>query len=84
MGNPGFFAALLPQTHGGAKAMSDPKSGDDHPHKPKLNPGDQADPDTPGAGDYICRECQGTGKIGEKECPICGGTGIVIEEIGGG
>ena len=22
--------------------MSDPKSGDDHPHKPKLNPGDQA------------------------------------------
>ena len=28
--------------------MSDPKSGDDHPHKPKLNPGDEADPETPG------------------------------------
>ena len=40
MGNPGFLAALLRQTHGGANAMSDPKSGDDHPHKPKLNPGD--------------------------------------------
>jgi len=31
-----------------------------------------------------CRECQGSGKLGEKDCPICGGTGVVIEEIGGG
>jgi len=84
MGNLGLLAALLRQTHGGAKAMSDPKSGDDHPHKPKLNPGDQADPDTPGAGENVCRECNGTGKLGDRECPICGGTGIVIEEIGGG
>jgi hypothetical protein len=55
-----------------------------HPDRPKLNPGDQAEPGTPGAGENICRECQGTGKIGPKDCPICGGTGIVIEEIGGG
>ncbi len=64
--------------------MSDPKSGDAHPHKPKLNPGDQADPDTPGAGENVCRECNGSGKLGDRECPICGGTGVVIEEIGGG
>ncbi|KAB0264152.1 hypothetical protein FEZ63_24215 [Microvirga brassicacearum] len=52
--------------------------------KPRLHPGDQADPGTPGAGENVCRECQGTGKIGSTDCPICGGTGIVIEEIGGG
>ena len=63
--------------------MSAPKSGDDHAKKPKPNPGNEAVLDPPGAGENICRECQGTGKIGEKECPICGGTGIVIEEIGG-
>jgi rubrerythrin len=83
MGNPGVLATLPRQKHAGAKAMSDPKSGNDHPHKPKLNPGDQADPDTPGAGENVCRECNGTGKLDDKECPICGGTGVVIEEIGG-
>src|SRR6478735_2175301 len=29
----------------GARAKSNPKSGNDHPHKPKLNPNDQAEPD---------------------------------------
>jgi hypothetical protein len=68
----------------GSGIMTNGKPGNDRSDQPKLNPGDQADPDTPGAGENICRECQGTGRIGEKECPICGGTGIVIEEIGGG
>ncbi|WP_134496641.1 hypothetical protein [Microvirga pakistanensis] len=63
--------------------MSDQKPGDVPSNKPKLNPGDQADLDTPGAGENVCQECKGTGKIGDKECPICGGTGVVIEEIGG-
>jgi hypothetical protein len=63
--------------------MANGKPGSDHSDQPKLNPGDQAEPDTAGAGENICRECQGTGRIGEKECPSCGGTGIVIEEIGG-
>jgi DnaJ-class molecular chaperone len=31
----------------------------------------------------VCRECKGTGKIGAVECPICGGTGVVYEEMGG-
>ena len=63
--------------------MSDPKSGNDRSHKPKLNPCDQVEPDTPGAGENVCRECRGAGKLDDKECPICGGTGVVIEEIGG-
>ncbi|MGO4570924.1 hypothetical protein [Microvirga sp. 2TAF3] len=53
------------------------------PGQPKLNPGDQAPPRTPGIGENICRECQGSGRIGTKPCPNCGGTGVVLEEIGG-
>jgi DnaJ-class molecular chaperone len=64
--------------------MADKKRESASSGKTKLNPGDQAEPGTPGAGENVCRECQGTGKIGPKECPICGGTGVVIEEIGGG
>ena len=35
----------------------------------EMGPGDEAPPGTPGAGENIC--------------PTCGGTGKVIEEIGG-
>jgi len=49
----------------------------------KLNPGDQADPNTPGAGENICPECKGSGRIGVTACPNCGGTGKIIEGIGG-
>lgn len=52
-------------------------------NKPKLNPGDQAAPGTPGVGENVCRECKGTGRIGAMPCPNCGGTGKVWEEIGG-
>ena len=48
-----------------------------------LKPGDRARPDTPEAGENICRECQGTGRFAGRQCPICGGTGIVIEKVGG-
>ena len=48
------------------------------------NPGDQAAPSTPGAGEAICDNCKGTGKVEGKDCPNCGGTGKVIEGIGGG
>jgi hypothetical protein len=51
---------------------------------PKLYPGDQAEPSTPGAGENLCPECNGTGRLGPEDCPFCGGTGVVIEEIGGG
>lgn len=57
---------------------------DQAPHNPpKLNPGDQAEPDTPGAGENVCPECKGSGRIGAQTCPTCGGTGTIIEGIGG-
>ncbi|WP_181814651.1 hypothetical protein [Sphingomonas aracearum] len=53
------------------------------PNEP-LNPGDEAAPGTPGTGEDVCRTCNGSGSIDGRECPTCGGTGVVIEGIGGG
>ena len=50
----------------------------------QLNPGDEAAPGTPGTGEDICRRCGGSGAIDGKDCPECGGTGKVVEGIGGG
>jgi hypothetical protein len=50
----------------------------------EINPGDDAAPGTPGTGEDVCPECNGSGKAEDgKDCPNCGGTGIVIEGIGG-
>ena len=49
----------------------------------KLNPGDQAEPGSPGAGENVCPECKGSGRIEAAPCPNCGGTGKIIEGIGG-
>lgn len=51
---------------------------------PPQHPGDQVPPDAPGAGEAVCDQCKGTGRIDGKECPNCDGTGKVIEGIGGG
>ena len=48
-----------------------------------LCPGDVAPPGTPGTGENICRKCSGSGQIDDETCPNCGGTGKVIEGIGG-
>lgn len=49
-----------------------------------LNPGDQAEPGTPGTGEGLCSECGGSGTLEDgRECPNCGGTGKVVEGIGG-
>jgi hypothetical protein len=37
-----------------------------------------------GAGENICRGCQGTGRVDSGPCPDCGGTGKVTTPIGGG
>ena len=50
----------------------------------KLNPGDQAEPGTPGTGENLCPDCKGSGRIGTTSCPNCGGTGKIIEGVGGG
>lgn len=50
-----------------------------------LHPGDQAPCGTPGTGENVCGQCEGRGKLDDgQECANCGGTGIVIEAIGGG
>ena len=54
------------------------------PDDPPLNPGDEAAPGAPGSGEDVCRHCNGTGKHGDTPCPVCGGTGRVVEGVGGG
>ena len=52
---------------------------------PPLNPGDVAEPGTPGTGEDICDKCGGTGSMPDgSECTNCGGTGRIMEGIGGG
>jgi DnaJ-class molecular chaperone len=53
------------------------------PKSSNMNPGDQAPRDTPGTGENICPECSGTGTRDGKPCSNCGGTGKVIEGVGG-
>lgn len=51
----------------------------------QLNPGDEAAPGTPGSGENLCPVCSGKGKIDDgRKCENCGGSGKVIEGIGGG
>lgn len=53
--------------------------------EPDLNPGDEASPGTPGAGEDVCEACSGSGKLSDgKPCPQCGGSGRVMRGIGGG
>jgi hypothetical protein len=47
-------------------------------------PGDDAPPGTPGTGEDICPDCDGTGRIGQRRCETCGGSGTVNKGIGGG
>lgn len=48
-----------------------------------TRPGDAAPAGTPGTGEAICRDCRGSGRRDGAPCPTCGGTGRVIEGIGG-
>ena len=49
------------------------------------HPGDEAPAGTVGTGEDVCPNCTGSGKInGSQDCPICDGTGIIIQGIGGG
>ena len=46
--------------------------------------GDDALPGTPGTGENVCPECNGSGRLADKPCPNCDGTGKVIEGLAGG
>ena len=48
-----------------------------------TSPGDDASPGTPGTGEDICRVCNGDGKVDGKTCENCGGSGKVVEGVGG-
>lgn len=50
---------------------------------PRLNPGDEAAPGTPGTGEDICPLCHGQGRIMHTRCPNCGGSGKIVRGIGG-
>jgi hypothetical protein len=53
---------------------------------PRVKPaaGDDAPAGSPGTGENLCPECDGSGRIGNRSCPNCDGTGKVTEGIGGG
>ena len=48
-----------------------------------MNPGDEAPEGTPGTGEDLCRQCGGSGRVGNAQCPSCAGTGKIIVGIGG-
>lgn len=49
-----------------------------------LNPGDEAEPGTPGTGEDVCPKCGGSGRLENAECETCGGSGKIIRGISGG
>jgi hypothetical protein len=51
---------------------------------PKLRPGDEAAPGTPGTGEDICPDCNGSGRSAQDQtCRTCEGTGRIVRGIGG-
>ena len=51
--------------------------------QPKLKPGDEARPGTPGTGEDICPQCNGQGTKAGRPCENCQGTGKITRGIGG-
>lgn len=49
----------------------------------KMNPGDQAPAGTPGTGENLCPVCNGDGTVRGAKCANCGGTGVVVQGVGG-
>ncbi len=48
-----------------------------------ISEGDMAPPGTPGTGENVCPECNGSGEVGGATCTNCDGSGTIIEGIGG-
>jgi hypothetical protein len=53
------------------------------PTNPDLRPGDEAPPNTEGAGESLCPRCSGTGRDDGSECEVCAGTGRITQGVGG-
>jgi hypothetical protein len=76
-------AGVVPASTG-EDAMSDKRQESGKAGGERMNPGDVAPPGTPGTGEDICPDCQGTGRLHNAPCQNCGGTGKVIAGIAGG
>ncbi len=49
-----------------------------------MLPGDEAPAGVPSTGEDLCPDCSGTGTIAGEACAACGGSGLVIDAVGGG
>jgi DnaJ-class molecular chaperone len=76
MGIEAARAALLPQTRSGV-AQSMPVVDSNN-----KSPGDQVKPGSKQTAENTCRKCKGTGRLDDKPCPDCGGSGKVTEIVG--
>lgn len=64
--------------------MSGPRD-DDERGNAAPRPGDEVPAGTPGSAENICRHCGGSGHMVDgSTCEVCSGTGLVLEELGGG
>ena len=48
-----------------------------------MAPGDEAPPEGAPAGEMVCSECSGSGRVDGEPCPECEGRGTVVQAIGG-
>jgi hypothetical protein len=63
--------------------MKAPRSDTGPADRSRSAPGDEAPPGTPGTGEDICPECNGSGRREGRRCQNCAGTGKIIRGIGG-
>jgi hypothetical protein len=54
------------------------------PDRDDMAPGDEAPPGAPEAGEDICPECSGAGRVDGEPCELCAGSGRVHRAVGGG
>jgi DnaJ-class molecular chaperone len=51
-------------------------------HNRPINPGDEQRPDVTQTGETLCWDCKGSGRLDDRECPTCRGSGRVIVSVG--
>jgi DnaJ-class molecular chaperone len=49
-----------------------------------MHPGDEAPDGATGTAQAVCRRCGGSGRWQDRPCPDCGGTGKIVQGVGGG
>jgi DnaJ-class molecular chaperone len=48
-----------------------------------YGPGGDLSAGQDGAGEDVCPVCSGSGRVDDQQCQTCGGTGKLIEPVGG-